>query len=133
MQLSVIIVNHNVCFFLEQCLRTVLAATRGISAEVIVVDNASSDQSAELLPSMFPEVSFIWRGFNAGFAKANNEAIACAKGEYILLLNPDTLVPENSLATCLAFFATTPGAGAVGMKMYDGAGNYLPESKRGMP
>jgi GT2 family glycosyltransferase len=133
MRLSVIIVNYNVCYFLEQCLYTVLQATKGITAEIIVVDNASSDDTRILLPREFPTVRFIWNEDNPGFGKANNQALALSAGEYIVLLNPDTLVPQNLFSTCLAFLADHPDAGAVGMRMYDGKGSYLPESKRGFP
>lgn len=133
MQLSVIIVNYNVCYFLEQCLRSVLRASRDISVEIMVVDNGSVDESRNFLPERFPEVRFIWTESNLGFGKANNLALQQAKGEFILLLNPDTLVPENALATCLAFLELHPEAGAVGMRMFDGRGRYLPESRRGLP
>ncbi|MBZ5859049.1 glycosyltransferase family 2 protein [Flavihumibacter profundi] len=133
MRLSVIIVNYNVCYFLEQCLYTVLEATKNIDTEIIVVDNASADDSRNYLPGHFPGVQFIWNKENRGFGAANNQALAIAKGEYLLLLNPDTLLPQNTLSTCLEFFKTHPGAGAVGMRMFDGTGKYLPESKRGLP
>lgn len=133
MQLSVIIVNYNVCYFLEQCLNTVLLATEDIAAEIIVVDNASSDDSRKRLPDLFPTVQFIWNAENTGFGKANNVGLAHAKGEFLALLNPDTLLPKKSFSTCLDFFATHPEAGGVGMRMFDGSGRYLPESKRGWP
>lgn len=133
MQLSVIIVNYNVCYFLEQCLCSVLRAAGGISTEIIVVDNASQDESRKFLPDRFPEVRFIWNENNAGFGRANNQALQIAKGDYLLLLNPDTLLPENVLKVCLNFFASHPDAGALGMRMFDGRGHYLPESKRGLP
>jgi N-acetylglucosaminyl-diphospho-decaprenol L-rhamnosyltransferase len=133
MQLSVIIVNYNVCYFLEQCLYTVLKAAKGITAEVIVVDNASTDDSRIHLPGRFPDVQFIWNETNLGFGNANNQALELAKGEYLLLLNPDTLIPENALLTCLDFIKANPDSGAVGMRMYDGTGKYLQESKRGLP
>lgn len=133
MNLSVVIVNYNVCYFLEQCLYTLLKAAEGIETEVFVVDNASTDDSRSYLPQRFPGVRFIWNEDNAGFGKANNQALSLTKGDYILLLNPDTLLPETVLQDCLAFFGRHAGAGAVGMRMFDGSGKYLPESKRGLP
>lgn len=133
MQLSVIIVNYNVCYFLEQCLYTVRQATAGLQAEIIVVDNASTDQSRELLPALYKDVHFIWNASNVGFGKANNQALAIARGEYLALVNPDTLVDPGVFTTILDFYAANPDAGAVGMRMFDGSGKYLPESKRGWP
>lgn len=133
MRLSVIIVNYNVCYFLEQCLYTVFQAVDGIEAEVIVIDNASTDNSRELLPPRFPSVQFIWNTTNPGFGRANNQGLAMAKGEVIVLLNPDTILPAGIFHTCLEFLATHPEAGGLGMRMYDGRGCYLPESKRGWP
>jgi len=133
MRLSVIIVNYNVCYFLEQCLYTVFQAIKGIEAEVIVIDNASTDKSRELLPNRFPSVQYIWNTSNPGFGTANNHGLAMAKGEAIVLLNPYTLLPAGIFHTCLEFLATHPDAGGLGMRMYDGRGAYLPESKRGWP
>ena len=137
MRLSIIIVNYNVKFFLEQCLCSVEKAlfSAGIapSAEIFVVDNHSSDGSAQWLPSRFPRVQFIINHDNKGFAVANNQALARAKGEYILFLNPDTILPEDSLSICLAFMASNPGAGAAGLRMIDGSGRFLKESRRGFP
>lgn len=133
MRVSVIIVNYNVVYFLEQCLYTVVQAASGLDAEIIVVDNASTDASRAVLPGRYPEVKFIWNQQNPGFGAANNQAMKIAQGEYFLLLNPDTLLTPDAITTCLDFFAAHPEAGAVGMRMYDGSGKYLPESKRGFP
>ncbi|MCG7856895.1 glycosyltransferase family 2 protein [Flavihumibacter sediminis] len=133
MQLSVIIVNYNVCFFLEQCLATVEAAGEALEMEVIVVDNASTDGSMEYLPAKFPRVQFIRNAGNLGFAKANNQAMEIARGKYLLLLNPDTLVTEKAFRTSMAFFESHADAGCIGMRMFDGRGHFLPESKRGFP
>jgi len=133
MKLSVIIVNYNVKYFLEQCLRSVLKASKNIETEIFVVDNNSSDNSVEYLTPLFPEVTFIANKDNPGFSKANNQAIELAKGEYILLLNPDTVVGENTFSEVCRFMDEHPDAGALGVKMLDGAGNFLPESKRGFP
>lgn len=133
MQLSVIIVNYNVKYFLEQCLFSVLKACRNIQAEVIVVDNNSTDGSRGLLESKFPSVYFTWCNANTGFARANNLALQSAKGEYILFLNPDTIVPEDCFEKCIRFLQQQPGAGALGIRMIDGSGKFLKESKRAFP
>src|SRR5580765_1939262 len=101
MQLSVIIVNYNVKYFLEQCLYSVEASCKDIDAEIIVVDNASSDESAEYLQPKFTRVKYIKNEMNLGFSKANNKALHIASGELILFLNPDTILAENTIAYCL--------------------------------
>ncbi|MBT8195405.1 MAG: glycosyltransferase family 2 protein, partial [Bacteroidia bacterium] len=133
MKLSIIIVNYNVKFFLEQCLHSVNKALQGISAEVFVVDNNSVDGSVGMLNSKFPDVQKIFNKENVGFSKANNQAIKQAKGEYVLLLNPDTLVEESTFEKVIAFMDNHSDAGGLGVKMIDGKGNFLPESKRGLP
>ena len=133
MQLSIIIVNYNVKYFLEQCLCAVQKACVNITAEIFVVDNNSTDGSREYLLPKFPTVNFTWNNTNAGFAKANNQALANAKGEYILFLNPDTIVPEDCFEKGMNFFKTNPGAGALGVRMIDGSGKFLKESKRAFP
>ena len=133
MDLSVIIVNYNVKYFLEQCLASVQKAINGIEAEVLVVDNASQDGSMDYLQPKFPSVRFIANTRNTGFAKACNQAFAASSGKYILFLNPDTLVPENCFTQCIRFFQQTPDCGALGVRMVDGSGSFLKESKRGFP
>ncbi|MEI8058782.1 MAG: glycosyltransferase [Ferruginibacter sp.] len=133
MQLSIIIVNYNVKYFLEQCLCSVTKACQKLESEIIVVDNKSTDGSKEFLLTTFPSLTFIWNDENIGFAKANNQALAKAKGKYILFLNPDTIVPEDCFEKCLSFFSSHNNAGALGVKMIDGAGNFLKESKRAFP
>lgn len=133
MQLSVIIVSYNVKYYVEQCLHAVLIACMNIDAEIIVVDNASSDNSINYLQPKFPGVIFIKNEINTGFAKANNKALYEAKGKYILYLNPDTILSENILVNCIYFLDQHNKAGAVGVKMIDGNGNFLPESKRAFP
>ena len=133
MQLSVIIVNYNVKHFLEQCLFSVQKACLNIDAEIIVADNNSTDGSRALLEPAFAGVKFLWNSNNAGFAKANNQALAEAKGEFILFLNPDTILPEDSIENCLQFFKKNKTAGAVGIRMIDGTGKFLKESKRAFP
>jgi GT2 family glycosyltransferase len=133
LQLSIIIVNYNVKYFLEQCLCSVIKAVKNIDAEIFVVDNNSSDGSKEFFTHRFPQVKFSWKKENVGFAKANNEALQLATGERILFLNPDTIIPEDCFEKCLAFFSTAKNIGALGVRMIDGSGSYLPESKRGFP
>ncbi|WP_172642133.1 glycosyltransferase family 2 protein [Niastella koreensis] len=138
--MSVIIVNYNVKYFLEQCLCSVRkaigqmsVATGANNVEVWVVDNNSKDGSIEYLQLLFPFVQFIKNPVNQGFSKANNQALQKARGKYILFLNPDTILPEDAFTSCLAFMETTPDAGALGVQMIDGTGQYLKESKRGFP
>lgn len=133
MQLSVIIVNYNVKHFLEQCLNSVLASSFISQIEIIVLDNDSSDGSLSYLEPKFPQVKFIATGKNLGFAKANNIGMAQAKGKYLLLLNPDTVVGEQVFENVFRFMEENPQAGAIGVRMLDGNGNFLPESKRSFP
>lgn len=133
MKLSIIIVNYNVRYFLEQCLISVFKATENIDAEVFVVDNISSDDSVEMVKANFPKVNLIANKENVGFSKANNQAIKISKGEYVLLLNPDTVVEEDAFEKCIEFMDMHPEAGGLGVKMIDGNGIFLPESKRGLP
>lgn len=133
MTLSIIIVNYNVRYFLEHCLFSVQKALQHTSGEVIVVDNNSSDGSIEYLSSRFPAVNFIASGANNGFAKACNIGLEKSSGEYILFLNPDTIVPEDAFNKCLEFFQEHADCGALGVKMVDGSGTFLRESKRAFP
>lgn len=133
MQLSIIIVNYNVKYFLEQCLQSVLLATKNITAEIFVVDNNSGDRSKDYLEPLFYQVKFLWSDENVGFAKANNIAVAKASGEFILFLNPDTIVAEDSFEKTIAFAQANKNIGAVGVKMIDGSGQFLKESKRAFP
>lgn len=133
MKLSVIIVNYNVKYFLEQCLLSVQKAMKGIDGEIIVVDNNSVDGSVEMVRKKFPGVKLIANPVNEGFSKANNKAISLSQAEYVLLLNPDTLVEEDTFSKIISFADSHPDAGAVGVKMIDGTGKFLPESKRGLP
>ncbi|MBR5958749.1 MAG: glycosyltransferase [Salinivirgaceae bacterium] len=133
MKLSVVIVNYNVKYFLEQCLHSVAKAAQGIDCEVFVVDNNSVDGSCAMVAEKFPQVKLIENKRNTGFAVANNQAIRQSTGEYVLLLNPDTLIEEDTFSKTLKFMDEHPDAGGLGVKMIDGKGNYLPESKRGFP
>ncbi|SDK21288.1 Glycosyltransferase, GT2 family [Catalinimonas alkaloidigena] len=133
MKLSVVIVNYNVSYFLEQALLSVQKAARGLEVEVWVVDNNSVDGSVEMVRRRFPEVRLIANQENVGFSRANNQAIRQSTGEYVLLLNPDTVLEEDTLAKCCRFMDEHPDAGGLGIKMVDGQGTFLPESKRGLP
>jgi GT2 family glycosyltransferase len=131
--ISVIIVNYNVKYFLEQALLSVQRATQHLQVEILVVDNNSTDGSVELLKSKFKDVHLIDNQSNTGFAVANNQAYALAKGKYILLLNPDTIVAEDTLTVCYDFMEKHHDCGALAVRMIDGTGTFLPESKRGFP
>ncbi len=133
MDLSVVIVNYNVRYFLEQCLESVRKASENISCEIFVVDNNSADGSCSMVSMSFPEVHLIMNHNNAGFSAACNQAIKRSAGEYILLLNPDTVVEEDTFARCIGFMMEHPDAGALGVKMLNGNGKLLPESKRSIP
>ena len=131
--LSVIIVNYNVKFYLEQCLESVRRASKGLLVEVFVVDNLSTDGSIAYLRNRFPEVIFIENRENVGFARANNQAIRQSKGKYVLLLNPDTFVGEDTLASFVEFMEAHPEAGGAGAHMLNVDGTFAPESRRGLP
>ncbi|MES2748545.1 MAG: glycosyltransferase family 2 protein [Bacteroidota bacterium] len=133
MQLSVIILNYNVRYFLEQCVLSVQKALEGIDGEIIVVDNNSSDDSCSMMKKRFPNVQLIQNLENVGFPKGNNIGVAQAKGEYICILNPDTVVAEDTFEKVLSFAMTKTDLGIVGCKLIDGTGHFLPESKRGVP
>ena len=132
MQLSVIILNYNVRYFLEQCVLSVQKALECIEGEIIVIDNNSSDDSCEMMKLLFPEVKLIENKENVGFPKGNNIGVAQAKGEFICILNPDTVVAEDTFQKLLAK-SYKLSAGIIGCKLIDGKGNFLPESKRGIP
>ncbi len=133
MDLSVVIVNYNVQHFLEQTLLSVRKAAQKLSTEIFVVDNNSVDDSVQMVRDKFPEVHLIANTGNPGFSIANNQAIRLSKGKYILLLNPDTVVEEDTFLLCFQFMEKHPDAGGLGVRMIDGAGAFLPESKRGFP
>ena len=133
MKLSVIILNYNVKHFLKLCLQSVEAAIKTIDAEVIVIDNNSKDGSAELVTANFPFVKWIQNTQNVGFSTANNQAVKEAQGEYLCILNPDTVVPETIFTSLLEFTKTKTNIGIVGCQLIDGKGVFLPESKRNVP
>jgi GT2 family glycosyltransferase len=133
MELSVIIVSYNVKHFLEQCLTSVRKASSSIECEIFVVDNNSADGSCSMVRQEFPETRLIINHENRGFSAANNQALKLATGRYLLLLNPDTLVKEDTFTRCISFMDNHPDAGAMGVRMINGKGRFLPESKRALP
>lgn len=135
MQLSVIILNYNVRYFLELCVLSVQKAIQNIDAEIIVIDNNSSDDSYAMMAARFPNVKLIENKTNFGFPKGNNIGVDQAKGEYICILNPDTVVAEDTFSKILnsQFVTRNSQLGIIGCKLIDGTGNFLPESKRGVP
>lgn len=134
-QLSVILVNYNVCYFLEQALLSVRRAAEklGEPVEVFVVDNNSVDGSVAMVKARFPEVKLLENRENCGFSRANNQALRLAGGQFVLLLNPDTVIEEDTFRLCCQFMHEHPQAGGLGVKMLDGQGHFLPESKRSLP
>jgi len=132
-RLSIILVNYKVPRFLEQCLLSIRRASVGLEPEVIVVDNASGDDSLEYLSPRFPDVRFLSSEHNLGLAKASNLGFRASKGDMVLFLNPDTILSEDSLSGAIAFLEAHPKAGALGIRMIDGSGRFLPESKRAFP
>lgn len=133
MTLSVVIVNYNVKYYLEQCLESVRRASEGLQVEVFVVDNLSTDGSIAYLKERFPEVTFIENKENVGFARANNQAIRMSTGKYVLLLNPDTIVAEHTLSDFVHFMDEHPEAGGAGAYMLRTDGTFALESRRGLP
>jgi O-antigen biosynthesis protein len=133
MDLSVIIVNYNVRYFLEQCLYSLIKAGKNTSAEIIVVDNNSTDDSCTMVTMNFPDAILVRNSINRGFSAACNQGIKISRGRYILLLNPDTLVEEDTFTKCISFIEEHSEAGAMGVKMINGNGKFLPESKRSVP
>jgi len=133
MDLSVIIVSFNVKGYLQQALHSVITATAGINSEIIVVDNCSTDGSPEMVERLFQGVRLLRSDINSGYAAACNMGIGVSSGEFILLLNPDTIVSLEAFSLSLKFMHDNPDAGAVGARMSDGQGRFLPESKRGFP
>ena len=133
MELSVVILNYNVQYFLEQCILSVQRAIGNLDAEIIVVDNASSDDSCAMVTRKFPQITLIQNKENVGFSKANNQAVAIAKGKYVCILNPDTAVAEDTFLKCLQKAEKLTNLGAMGIHLLDGTGHFLPESKRNLP
>ena len=133
MKLSVVIVSYNVRSYLEECLKSVQKALEGIEGEVFVVDNHSDDDSVEIVRQEYPWVNLILNLENLGFAKANNQAIRRAQGEYVLLLNPDTVVRQDTFRGVLDFMDEHPKTGGAGVMMCYEDGSRAPESRRAVP
>jgi len=133
LKLSVVILNYNVRYFLELCLQSVEAALQDIASEIIVIDNNSQDGSCEMVVSKFPSVVLIKNSTNVGFSKANNQAVQRASGEYVCILNPDTVIAEDSFDKLLDFADKKSNLGIIGCRLIDGSGVFLPESKRNIP
>lgn len=136
MQLSIIILNYNVRYFLETCLLSVQKAVENLDAEIIVIDNNSSDDSCQMMKTRFPNIKLIENHENVGFPKGNNIGVKCAKGDYICIINPDTVVAEDTFAKVLNYMQSNQQntqIGLLGCKLIDGTGHFLPESKRGVP
>ncbi len=133
MKLSVVILNYNVRYFLELCIKSVQASLSELNAEIIVIDNNSTDDSCKMLRQNFPKIILIENKENVGFSKANNQGVARASGDYICILNPDTVVAEDTFTELLNFANSKNNLGIVGCKLIDGIGEYLPESKRNVP
>ena len=133
MDISVVIVNYNVRHFLEQCILSIQAASNNLAVEIIVVDNFSTDGSVSILKKKYSDVKFISNSANVGFAKANNIGVAAAVGNYVLILNPDTVLAEDTLHLIYNYAKTKKKLGVLGVKLIDGSGNFLPESKREIP
>lgn len=133
MRVSVIIVSYNARYYLEQCLYSVRAALQNTEGEIIVVDNDSPEKPLDFIKNKFHDVQFIESKENLGFAKANNLGVEKARGEYVLILNPDTIIPENLFDEILPFADSKPDLGALGVRLIDANGNFHPESKRNIP
>jgi len=133
MQLSIIILNYNVKHFLKACIKSVQKAIQNLEAEIIVVDNASTDGSKEMMQLLFPEITYLYQNDNVGFPKGNNIGVKIAKGEFICILNPDTIVAEDTFEILLREYQQLKNPGILGCRLVDGSGEFLPESKRGIP
>ena len=133
MKLSVVILNYNVRYFLEQCILSVQRAIGSLDAEIIVVDNNSSDNSCAMMRSRFPHILLVENKENVGFSKANNQGVKLARGEYVCILNPDTAVAEDTFLKVLNYADSIEDLGAMGVHLMDGTGSFLPESKRNIP
>jgi O-antigen biosynthesis protein len=133
MDLSVIIVSFNVKKYLYHCLNSVRSAAEKIDYEIFVIDNNSEDGSSEMIRNEFPDVRLIFNNENRGFSAANNQAIKLSNGRFVLLLNPDTLVGKDTFTACIDFMDNHQDGGALGVRMINGEGRFLPESKRAFP
>jgi GT2 family glycosyltransferase len=132
-KVSIVIVSYNVRQLLVQCIDSVRKALVGLDGEIVVVDNCSKDDTVACLKADYPDVRLLANQENMGFARANNQAIRQSDSEYVLLLNPDTLVGENTLRETLAFMDAHPEAGGAGVRMLTREGSPAPESRRAIP
>ena len=132
MKLSVIIVNYNVKYYLEQCLLSLESAARGVDYEIIIVDNASTDGSNDYIPTRFPKIKWIACDENGGFSHGNTIAYSHATGEYVLMLNPDTIVTRKAIVDSIEFMDSNPNVGCCGVKMINRDGSFAMESRRGI-
>ena len=133
MELSIVIVNYNVKEFLTQCLDSIFKSQTQYNYEVIVVDNSSRDSGRDEICSTFEHITWIDNSENVGFGRANNQGFSRAKGVYTLILNPDTVLQEDTLEKCISYLLAHPEVGGIGIKGLDGSGQFLPESKRALP
>lgn len=133
MELSIVIVNYNVKEFLTQCLDSIFKSQTQYNYEVIVVDNSSRDSGRDEICSTFEHITWIDNSENVGFGRANNQGFSRAKGVYTLILNPDTVLQEDTLEKCISYLLAHPEVGGLGIKGLDGSGQFLPESKRALP
>ena len=132
-KVSIVIVSYNVRSLLTKCIDSVRIALEGISGEIVVVDNCSKDDTVEYLRNHYPDIKLIANQDNVGFAKANNQAIRESSSEYVLLLNPDTVVYEPTIRGCIDFLDAHPKAGGAGVRMLTREGFPAPESRRAIP
>ncbi|MDA9555369.1 glycosyltransferase family 2 protein [Pelobium sp.] len=133
MKLSIVIVSYNVRDLLQQALDSLIDSAEGLVYEIFVVDNASKDQTVEMIEAKYPQVKLIINPKNIGFSKANNQAIQQAKGEYILVINPDTITSVDTIPKVISFMDSNANIGGLGVRMINAQGKYLSESKRGLP
>lgn len=133
MKLTVVIVSYNVKFYLEQCLHSLEKALGGIDSDIYVVDNHSQDGTVSYIGERFPDVHLVASSHNLGFARANNIAINQSSSEYVLLLNPDTIVGETTIKECISFMDSHADAGSIGVRMLKANGTNAKESRRGIP
>lgn len=132
-KISVVIVNYNARYFLKNCISSVLKSAGLTDLEIIVVDNNSADDSSKMLKKDFPDIRLIQNKQNRGFSKANNQGVAAAKGAYILILNPDTILSSHTIQQAYEFSNKTANIGSLGVQFIDGSGCFLPECKRNFP
>ena len=132
-KVCIVIVSYNVRSLLTKCIDSVHLALRGLSGDIVVVDNCSKDDTVEYLQKHYPDVQLIVNQDNVGFAKANNQAIRQTSSEYVLLLNPDTVVYEPTIRGCIDFMDAHPEAGGAGVRMLNREGLPAPESRRAIP